>query len=163
MEAIAGKKRGTKGKYHEWITEDGLKQIRGWARDGLTDAEICQQMGINDKTIYEWINRFPEIGEALKKGRAPVIVDVEDTFYEKKLNGYFVEEEVSEITVHPDGSQTKHKRVYKRWIPADTTAIIFYLKCKKGRIYNDRLHLNIESEQADGKIEKLIEAVKDVK
>ena len=26
-----------KGKYAEWITEDGLLLLEGWARDGLTD------------------------------------------------------------------------------------------------------------------------------
>ena len=30
-----------KGKYHEWLSEDGLIKIQGWARDGLIDEQIA--------------------------------------------------------------------------------------------------------------------------
>ena len=154
---------GRKGKYEEWITDDGLKVIKGWARDGYTDADIYKRIGVSEHQFYEWLKRFPQIAQALKKGRAPILVDVEDTLIEKKLNGYFVDEEVTEVTQHPDGTTTKHKRVYKRWIAPDTTAIIFFLKTRKGAQYSERMSIAMENSEMDGKIERLIEAVKDVK
>ena len=39
------KKRGSKGKYEYWISEDGLLKIEGWARDGLVDKQNCIKYG----------------------------------------------------------------------------------------------------------------------
>lgn len=134
-----------KGKYHEWITPDGLLLIKGWARDGLTDKEIADNIGVHVSTFCEWINKYPEFSEAIKKGRRPVLVEVEDTFFEKKLKGHFVDEEITEKTVHRDESgnitgSTEHKRISKRYIAPDTTAMIFFMKCRMPDKYNDRLN-----------------------
>lgn len=149
-----------KGKYHDWLTEDGLLQLKGWARDGLDDKEIADKMGINRSTLYDWIRRFSTISNTIKEGRKPIVIAVENTFFEKKLNGYFVDEEVTEITEHPNGGQTKHKRITKRYIPPDTTAMIFYLKCRKPDVYNDRLAVTVKAD-GDGKLADLIEGLKD--
>lgn len=118
--------------------------LKSFARDGLTDAEIAKdKLHINITTFYDWIKRFPEFSNAIKSGRAPVNVEVEDTFLEQKLKGQFVNEETTEKTVHKDKDGnvmgiTEHKRVTKRFIPADTTAMIFYLKCRMRDKYNDK-------------------------
>lgn len=136
--------------------------IKGWARDGLTDEEISRNMGINPTTLPEWKKKFPEIVEALKTGRRPVIVEVEDTFFERKLKGYYIDEEIVEVTKHPNGEKTEHRKKMKRWIPPDTTAMIFYLKCRKPKQYNDKLALSADSEASNGKMDELIEAVKNL-
>ena len=41
-----------KGKYKEWLEPEGLLKIEGWARDGLTDEQISQNIGINPATLY---------------------------------------------------------------------------------------------------------------
>ena len=153
---------GRKPMWDEWISEDGLLVIKGWARDGLTNQDIAKNIGVSHTTFCDWENRFPEIVEALKKGRRPIIVAVEDTFLEKKLTGYFVDEEIVEVTEHPNKTKTTHRKKMKRWIPPDTTAMIFYLKCKKGRLYNDRAAMLADNENNNGKLDELIEAVKEV-
>ena len=40
-----------KGKYEYWLTEEGLLLLEGWARDGLTDEQIAQNMGIAYSTF----------------------------------------------------------------------------------------------------------------
>lgn len=130
-------RRGPKGKYEEWITPDGLIRIRGWARDGFTDSEICQKIGIAPQTFCEWKNRFPEIGEATKNGRKPVIEEIEDALY-KRAMGYDAEEKIEEITVDPDGTQRKHIRKTTRHIPADVGAMCFALKNLKRWKWKDR-------------------------
>ena len=155
-------KVGRKPQYAEWIEEDGLLVIKGWARDGLTDAEIAKCMGVHQSTLYEWMTKFPEIKDALKKGRRPFIVEIEDTFFEKKLKGYFVDEEIVEVTEHPDKTKTTHRKKMKRWIPPDTTAMIFYFKCKKPKQYNDKLAFSADNEATNGKLDELIEAVKEI-
>lgn len=43
--------------------------MEGWARDGLTDEQIAQNIGITTTTLYVWKNKYSEISEALKRGR----------------------------------------------------------------------------------------------
>jgi hypothetical protein len=158
----AGRKSGA----DDWITEDGLLQIKGWARDGLSDKEIAnEKIGIAENTFCLWKNKHPAIVEALKKGRAPVLVQVEDTFHEKKLQGYFVDEEVTEITISKDSDgreigRSEHKRVSKRYIPPDTTAMIFYMKCRMSDKYNDRINLMVDDKR-NGKLADLIAGLKE--
>lgn len=126
-------RRGAKGKYEEWITPDGLLQIRGWARDGYTDKQIASNIGIAEHTFCDWKNRFPEIMSALKDGRRPVIEELEDALY-KGATGYDVEEKIEEITVAPDGTQQKHIRKTTRHIPIMPSLLIFALKnLKRGK------------------------------
>ena len=73
------------GKYQEWLTEDGLTLLEGWAREGLTDEQIAAKAGIRAGTLYEWENRFPEIREAIKKGKAPVDIQVENALLKSAL------------------------------------------------------------------------------
>jgi transposase-like protein len=76
-----------KGKYEEWLTEDGLILIEGWARDGLTDEQIAHNMGINRDTLYTWKKKYPDISEALKKTKDVVDREVENALYKKALEG----------------------------------------------------------------------------
>lgn len=76
-----------KGKYEYWITPEGLTLIEGWARDGLIDEQIAVNIGITPATLYVWKNKFPEISEALKKGKAVVDYEVENALLENALGG----------------------------------------------------------------------------
>ena len=50
-----------KGKYEYWLTDEGLLQIGGWARNGLTDEQIAHNMGICRDTLIQWKKKFPDI------------------------------------------------------------------------------------------------------
>ena len=117
------KKGGRKGKYHDWLTEEGLTKLEGWARDGLTDEQIAHNIGIATGTLYEWKNRFPEIDEALKKGKEVVDIQVENALLKRAL-GYSYEE--TKVIVETDGRK-RVERVQKHVLP-DVTAQIFWLR-----------------------------------
>lgn len=144
-----------KGKYQEWLTEDGLLKIEGWARNGLTNEQIAKNIGINQDTLYSWIKSYPEISESLKKGRKPLEVEIENALV-KKAKGFVQEEIIEEITVDPDGNQTKHKKVTHKVFPPDTTAAIFYLKNRVRARYQDRPKTpeEIEAIRLDNKLKQ---------
>ena len=71
-----------KGKYEYWLTADGQLLIEGMARDGLTDEQMAQRMGVSIRSFYEWAARFPQFSQALKKGRAPIDYEVENKLLE---------------------------------------------------------------------------------
>jgi len=66
------------GKYHDWVTEDGLTLLQGWARDGLTDEQLAHNMGIAQGTFYAWKKKYSDISDALKKGREVVDYEIEN-------------------------------------------------------------------------------------
>ena len=76
-----------KGKYQEWLEPDGLLLLEGWARDGLTDEQIAHNMGIATSTLYDWKKKYPEISEALKKGKEVVDIEVENALLKSALEG----------------------------------------------------------------------------
>lgn len=101
-------------------------RLEGWARDGLTDEQIARNVGINPATLYKWIERFSEIGEALKRGKAPVDFEIENALRKRAL-GYDYEEVITEM--YGDGK--KHIKKVKRHVPPDVTAQIFWLKNRR--------------------------------
>ena len=76
-----------KGIYKEWLTGDKLILLQGWAREGLTDAQIAHNIGINPATIYDWKNKYPEFANALKKGKEIVDFEVENALLKRALSG----------------------------------------------------------------------------
>ena len=142
-----------KGKYHEWLSEDGLIKIQGWARDGLIDEQIAHNMGITTKTLYEWKNKYSEISEALKKGKEVIDRQVENALLKRAL-GYVYDE-----TTYEDGVETK--RVKKEVAP-DTTAQIFWLKNRKPAEWRDKIEQQqTVTIQDDGFLEALKGTIKD--
>lgn len=79
--------RSIKGKYDEWLTADGLLTIESWARDGLSKEQIAHNMGINVKTLREWEAKYDPICTAIKKGKRPIDMEVENALLKKALQG----------------------------------------------------------------------------
>lgn len=74
-------------KINEWLEEDKLTLLQGWARDGLTNEQIASNIGINVKTLYDWKNKESNIRNALKEGREVVDFLVENALLKSALEG----------------------------------------------------------------------------
>ena len=81
-----------KGKYEYWLTPEGLLKLEAWARDGLTDEQIAQNMDIDSATLYRWKKRYCEICESLKRGKEIVDIQVENALLKRAL-GYSYNED----------------------------------------------------------------------
>ena len=128
-----------KSKATPWLEPDGLLRLTAWARDGLTHEQIAHNCGITTGTLYEWKKKYPEIAEALKKGKAWADTQVENALY-KRAVGY----EFEEVT-YEDGKPVK--RVTKHVSP-DVTAQIFWLKNRRPDLWRDRRD-NTQDSDAD--------------
>lgn len=76
-----------KSKANEWLEEDKLTLLEGWARDGLTDEQIANNIGISRSTLFEWRKNNQDISNALKKGKEVVDYEVENALLQNALNG----------------------------------------------------------------------------
>ena len=137
-----------KGKYQEWLTEDGLRLLKHWARNGLTDEEIANTIGISTQTLYNWKNKHVEIFEALKKTKEAYDSEVVDAL-ERSALGYFVWEEEWTNKWNPKTKQfdltlSKKKRV---WVKPDTTAQIFWLKNRDKLHWRDKQEISMDVDE----------------
>lgn len=126
-----------RAKYEEWLEKDNLILLNAWARDGLTDEQISKNIGINPKTLYQWKKKYDPISNALKRGKEVVDYEVENTLLKKALGGFVVEEQTIE-ELNARGEMTTRKVKSKKYLPPDTTALIFWLKNRKPDVWMDR-------------------------
>lgn len=145
------------GLYENWRTKDGLLTLEGWARDGLNDEQIAHNVGIRAGTLYEWKNRFPEIAEAIKKGKRPVDVQVENALYRSALG--FKQTVKKPIKLRrKDGSEYIEYGEEEIYIAPNITAQIFWLKNRKRDKWCDKPEPIKKTEQIEDGFMKALEA-----
>ena len=127
--------------YEQWEKDGELKDklilIQGMARDGLTQQQIANNLGISIDTLIENKKKYSEFNDALKKGKEVIDFEVENALLKRAL-GYEYEEETYE-----NGILTKK---VKKQIPPDTTAQIFWLKNRKPNNWKDRIETDEDKE-----------------
>ena len=138
-----------KGKYEYWLTPEGLLKIEGWARDGLTDEQIAQNIRISRDTLYAWKKRYPDISDALKRGKEVVDRQVENALLKRAL-GY----EYEEVKEKFEGNMMTERTVTKKEVVPDVTAQIFWLKNRKREAWADRQNIEI-SQPIDDSIKEM--------
>lgn len=141
-----------KGKYQEWLTEEGLLQLESWARDGLTDEQIASNMGITRKTLAEWKTKYNDICDTLKRGKAVVDIQVENALLKRAL-GYSYDEVTRERVLDYDpstgqvvGSHMEITKTVKKEVQGDTTAQIFWLKNRRPEQWRDKRDVSVKGE-----------------
>ena len=147
-----------------WIKEDGLLKIQGWARDGLIEKQIAKNMGVAESTLRNWKNMYPDIGEALRKGKEVVDRIVENALYKSAI-GFMqkIKKPVRIKEVEYDPKTGKKIRESEKWvqveeevyIPPQVTAQIFWLKNRKPDQWREKNDLTLTP--SNGVLESLME------
>lgn len=139
--------RGARGKYHEWLTKEGLTLIEGWARDGLIDEQIAANIGITTTTLYDWKKKYSDFSDALKRGKESSDYEVENALF-KSATGYEYEErkEVQEVV---DGVMRKRVEVTRKQVPPNATSAIFWLKNRKPDKWRNKQEIEISKVRAE--------------
>lgn len=89
-----------------------LKQVEALSGIGLSQQQIADALGIDYKTLWRRKKRFEEFRRVLDHGKAKGILNVANALYEKAM------------------------------VEKDTTAMIFFLKCRAG--WQDRIAIDME-------------------
>ena len=135
-----------------WTTEQGLLRIQGWARDGLTCADIAHNIGINRCTLTEWKKKDARIAFALQEGKDVADRRVENALYKRAI-GYDIEEQ----KIIDDG-KTRRVETVKKHIPGDVTAQIYWLKNRKPDEWRDKRETSVSADIED--LSPLVELLK---
>lgn len=131
-------KGGRKSKYQTHV-EPKLFEVECWARDGLIDEQIAKNLGVAYSTFRTYVNKFPALSAALKKGKEVIDYEVENALLKRAL-GYNYKEVTQERVFNEELGMfdlTTTKVVKKEVVP-DTTAQIFWLKNRKPNDWRDK-------------------------
>lgn len=129
-----------KSKYNR---EYHLSWIRGLARRGLTVKEISEELGVAKSTICKWVSENEELSDALNEGRDYADTKVEESLYKRAI-GYSYTEKKTIVGVGQKGGEQKPARIEitEKFLPADTTACIFWLKNRNPQLWRERQDIN---------------------
>ncbi|WYA19753.1 helix-turn-helix domain-containing protein [Fusobacterium nucleatum] len=130
-----------KSKY-ETEVKPRLVEIEAWKRDGLTDEQICKNLGISVDTFYRYKSKYSEFSEAIKKGKEVADIEVENALFKRAI-GYKYKEVIKEVKEIDGKKSTYIKEVIKE-MPGDVGAQIFWLKNRKSNKWKDKQDIDIE-------------------
>jgi len=82
-------------------------KARAWAKEGVTEKQIAHNLGVSVATLETYKIKYPEFLEALKEGKKPLIMEIENALY-KSAKGH----------IGPDD----------KYYPPNPTSCIFALK-----------------------------------
>lgn len=116
---------GRKSKYETHV-KPYLSQIEEWYQD-LDEQQIAvERLGIAVSTFENYKKKYPELREALKKGRQHLVGDLKASL-KKKAKGFYYEETKTSIR-QEGGKEVKIIEKYKKYAQPDTGAIHLLLK-----------------------------------
>lgn len=134
------KRRQRITNYKEWLSEEKLNQIKSWKGEGISHEELANRIGINRTTLYSWIQRCPEIKDAIKQGQERTVQYIENALM-KKINGYTLRDTKRYKTTDKDGNIVERIEVTEKEVGPDTSAIIYALKVKDPDRWNEKIRM----------------------
>ncbi|MCM1245993.1 MAG: DNA-packaging protein [Roseburia sp.] len=104
-----------KGKYEYWISTEGLIKLEGLARDGLTDEQIAEKIGISRSTLNEWKKKYPDISDTLKRGKDVVDRQVENALLRRALGYRYNEDKYASVPMEQSEYYEKLEEYMNRY------------------------------------------------
>lgn len=141
-----------KGKYESHV-KDKLTVVQGWARAGLIDKQIAQNLGVSYSTFKEYKKKYPDLATALKNGKEVVDFEVENMLFKRAMGYEYVETKVKVYTDDLGNITGKETTTINKHIAPDTTAQIFWLKNRKPTEWRTNPEPKIKSDEGVIKFE----------
>lgn len=139
-------KRGRKSIKPEILKR--LDEIKALSEDGYSEKEIAKYLGCGLTVFYELKREYPQFAEALQKGRAKAIEELERISF-KTAMGYEYQEETLVIQLDENGEATKKVKEIKKKHQPGNPAMQQYLlnNWTKGKYTKDPLSMQFKEEE----------------
>lgn len=127
--------KGKSSLFQDWIQGEGLKTVCDWARHGLSDAQIMENMGIGRASFYGWLAKYPEFAQEIKQARLKPNIEIENAMFDLACGRTFVEEVKTTIDVKT--SEVSKIEKTRKQIPPSPVLLIFLAKNRMKDRYKD--------------------------
>ena len=122
-----------KSKY-ENLVEPKLVQIEAWARDGLSEKQIANNLGIAYSTFRDYKRHFPALSAVVSKGKEIVDLEVENALLKSALGFHERERQaikLRDIYFDENGKKCQNEKVeiveVEKYFPPNVVAQKFWL------------------------------------
>lgn len=125
----------------KWLTDDGLLLLAAYARDGMTNQDIADKIGVTKRTFTRWMDEYPEIREAVNTSKELVDYKVENALLKAAL-GYTAKESKVIMRLRQGRLTTVEQETVIKEVAPDVRAITLWLnnrQTKKWRRNADNL------------------------
>lgn len=78
---------GRQSKLQEWEKDENILLIRGWRRGGLQIKDIANNIGITERTLFNWSDKSEIIKNSLKMGKTEANFIIENALFNKARAG----------------------------------------------------------------------------
>lgn len=130
--------------------------LEGWAREGLNDEQIAHNMGVHPATYYRWQADHNELREAIKKGKAPVDFEIENSLRDAAKGQRIILKKPIKLkttkrlagkgTIEEEHVEYVEEEIY---IPPNVTAQIYWLNNRKPDKWRNRKAVDVEATNAE--------------
>jgi len=124
--------------YEQWkndgLLKDKLFLVESWAKSGLSNADITRNLGITKDTFYQYIKKYPDFSDSLKRGQEITDFRVENALYKRAI-GYTYEEIKNR---HDKDGNIIETTITTKHVFPDVTACMFWLKNRKPMQWRER-------------------------
>ena len=134
---MAGK---TRGRINSWDSKikNRLFEISGWIRDGHTDKQVCDALGISVATFIKFKDCKVELFEATRINKGIADLTVENSLF-KRANGFSFDEVTQELRKGDDGKdELRITKVVKKTLPPETLAASLWLRNRQNKKWRDK-------------------------
>lgn len=148
----------------DWLTPESLKIITQWKRNGLTDQEVEENIGVAHSTFCAWKKKYPDLSNALKHGRARADALVENALFlaatgsVQTIKKVVIDKATGKPVLNEDGTVMTYDE--QSYIKPDPKAMIFYLTNRVPDKWqmNRNLTLNTETDKegSGGSVEIIV-------
>ena len=112
-------------------------QAEYFARQGFSDTQIAENLGIKKSAYYQYQRDHSDFAEAIKRGKKPVNLQVENALLKRAL-GYEYEETTKEVRKDESGNTINVVRKVEKHVPSDVAAMIIWLKNREPDRWRDK-------------------------
>ena len=129
-------------KYERYILPR-LKEIKLWAEQGASQEEIAEKLKVASSTFRKYRKEHPELEEAFQIGDEAAVEEVEAALF-KAATGHTVTIKKQIKVKDEDGSEHIEDAYEEQYIAPNPTAITFFLKNKRPKLWNEKLTVDGE-------------------
>lgn len=126
--ALAVKRAGRKPDYHPACDEMATR----FCLLGAKEDELAECLGVSERTVKNWMHKYPTFLAAVRAGRAEADARVANSLY-RRANGY--KHSAEKVFLSKDGKIIRAE--YTEHYPPDAASMIFWLKNRRRDLWRD--------------------------
>jgi hypothetical protein len=136
-----------------------LEEIVALKKQGKTDKQIAEYLGIGYTTLTDNKVKHVELAEALKKGKNELVLQLESALYKRAIGGYTTRKVTRSYIEDKDGNITSDVQVTETLTEErpEVGALVFALKNLDPERWKDKTEQNIDVESLSDAMKGFLE------